>query len=369
MTKKLVAFATAALLTTSVAALAVAPDAAAASELPHSTAPAASMIATPNTRQPRVAIYNGGVTITVPSSATVYNKALAHIVPRVRVGRGVYKVVANTSLSVYSGARRITHGPGAWLRAGRYTQAVTVGYHSYKYVARYRTVTTKTQHPGGYPDNTACTITAIDDTGSDGSTPGDGLGSPLAATCANSLYPGQHVAIGPDDFTSDSFYDANGNPVPDLSTSTVNEVLTTSGVGFATYYTTAPKRVAYKVLIWTGYHTLTTRRNALVVWDGGFQRVFAGIGSDYGSDDWTTRYFTVPRHWLLGYAYDCSNTYIDSGNWILDVHRRGDPTYADTNLNNDIKSRDTKIWQLTGAGTFRLHIYTECIWAVIVRWR
>jgi hypothetical protein len=41
----------------------------------------------------------------------------------------------------------------------------------------------------------------------------------------------------------------------------------------------------------------------------------------------------------------------------------------DTNLNNDISAGDTALWKLTGAGTFRLHVFTECVWAVVVRWK
>ncbi|GAB2486790.1 hypothetical protein [Jatrophihabitans fulvus] len=312
-----------------------------------------------------------GIRISVPTSATVYNKRPFAVTPKVAVNKGVHKVIAKRSISVYSGKRRIAHGATVRVRAGRYTQKVSVRYRAYTYVTKYRTVTTRTFHPGGMPDSTACVVTAVLDDGSEAGgtgTAGDGRGDPTGGTCTNARYPKQSVTIGADDFRSDTFYDASGEFVTDLSTSQVGTRLTTSDVSFAGYYTTSTKRVAYKVKTWIGYRSFVTRARALVVHDGGYERVFSGYGGEFGRDFYTS-YFRVPKHWKLGYSYDCTVNDYPQGNWILDVLRPGEGRYDGENLNNDIDSTDTAVWNLTGAGKFRLHVFTQCVWAIIVRWR
>lgn len=335
---------------------------------------------------PHSTFSHGGVIVKVPTSVVTYNKARYRLVPKVSLARGTQKVLGAAIVTAYSGKRQVAKGRTVSLPIGRYTTKVTVPFRAYYFVTKYRTVTkykwvTKykdvtttvdTLHPGGYPDGTDCSITAVS------SSANDGVNDTIdTATCINSGYPDQSVPeVGSD------LYDLTQGD--DSTVYTVGQHVVTNGtVYFDDFHTTAQvtKRVAYQVKVaykvresyrvkmWRAASRFVTPRRTLVVEDGGFQRIFEGVGdSDIGSD-FTTSYFTVPKSWKLAYSYDCSDTYIDSGNWILDVHRRGDPSFYDTNLNNDISSGDTALWNLTGAGTYRLHVFTECIWAIVVRWR
>jgi hypothetical protein len=142
----------------------------------------------------------------------------------------------------------------------------------------------------------------------------------------------------------------------------VGQVVTTAAIYFASYYSTSYKTVAYKVKSWTGWHSFTTRKRALTVRDGGHQRVYSG------SESGNTPYFTVPRHWTGTYAFDCSG-FGYSGTWILDLHKRGNPSYTDVYLRNIIAHSGAHGWRFTGAGTFRFEAITECDWTIVVRWR
>ena len=102
-----------------------------------------------------------GISVRVPSSVTVYNKAKARIVPVVHRGSGVTKALARGVITVYSGKRRVASGHSVRLRAGSYTESVAVRYHSYKYVTKTKQVAVTTLHPGGTPTGTQCTITAV----------------------------------------------------------------------------------------------------------------------------------------------------------------------------------------------------------------
>ena len=299
----------------------------------------------------------GGITVKVPARVTVYNKAKAHVVPKVSISRSAHKQFRSRTITVWSGRHRIAVGTGVRLKIGTYTVRTSVRYHAYKYVTKYRTVVTKTLHEGGYPDGTTCTVTAVS------SSMGDGINDVIdSASCTNTAYPGQTVTVSGGELSDVPQGD-------DLTVYTVGQQVTTNEtVYFDDFYTTSSRQVAYQVKTYTGYGTYTTPKHKLVVHDGGYQRMFTGVGDEWGTD-FTTRYFTVPRHWVLAYSYDCSNTSIDSGNWILDVHRQGDPPYEDVNLSNDISSGDTHGWRVTGSGRYRLHVFTECIWAIVVRWK
>lgn len=299
----------------------------------------------------------GGITVKVPSRVTVYNKSKARVTPKVTVSRSALKDLRSRTITVWAGRHRIARGTTVRLSIGTYTERTAVRYHAYKYVTRYRTVVTRTLHDGGNPDNTTCSVTAVS------SSMGDGVNDSIdSATCTNPAYPGQSIPA-----TGDELFDVpQGN---DTTSYTVGQQVSTDGtVSFNDYYTSSSRSVAYKVKTYTRYGTYTTPKRRIVIHDGGHQRIFTGIGDEYGTD-FTTRYFSVPEHWKMAYSYDCSNTSIDWGNWILDIHRKGDPSYADTNLSNDLSSGDTSGWRVTGAGTFRLHVFTECIWAIVVRWK
>lgn len=293
---------------------------------------------------------SGGVAVTVPSSVTVYNKAKARIVPKVRVATGVTKQVTSTVIRVYSGKHRIRIGHSARLPIGRYTQTVTVRYHSYKLVTKTKQVAVKTLHDGGYPTGTTCTITAVS------SLLNNGVNDVIDhATCTNAAYPGQSIAV-----TGSALYDV---PQYDgVANYTVGQTVTTAAIYFESYYSTSYKTVPYTVKSWTGWHSFTTRKRALTVRDGGHQRVYSG------SESGNTPYFTVPRHWTGIYAFDCSG-FGYAGNWILDLHKRGNPSYQDVFLRNIIANSGAHGWRFTGAGTFRFEAITECDWTIVVRWR
>ena len=291
---------------------------------------------------------SGGVTVTVPSTVTVYNKAKARVVPKVRVASGVTKQVTSTVIRVYSGKHRIRIGHSARLPIGKYTQTVTVRYHSYKLVTKTKQVAVKTLHDAGYPDGTTCTITAVS------SLMNNGVNDMIeGATCTNTGYPGQSVAA--------TWVDLDDVPWGDGTTNyTVGQVVTTAAIYFASYYSTSYKTVPYQAKSWTSWHTFTTRKRALTIRDGGHQRVY------HGSESGNTPYFTVPRHWTGTYAFDCSGFGM-AGNWILDLHKRG--SYDDVYLRNIIAHSGSHGWRFTGAGTFRFEAITECDWAIVVRWR
>jgi hypothetical protein len=179
----------------------------------------------------------------------------------------------------------------------------TVRYHSFKYVTKYKTVVTKTWHPGGFPDTTLCVVTAIDDSGdtNDGSgIAGDGVGSPITAICTNPAYPGQTKTIGSDQLATYLFYDADGNDIADLSTSSVDEPLYTDEVAFAGYYTTTSKRVPYKVKTWTGYHNYVTPKKAFRAKDGGYARIWSGTGDK-------NLFFHAHASWTWAYDIYCGD--------------------------------------------------------------
>lgn len=276
-----------------------------------------------------------GVSVSLPKSKTVYNHARAYITPSVHVKSGVHKSITKRTVLAYKGKHRVASGTKVGLRIGTYKVQSRITYRAYHYVTRTRTV--RVYHPGGEPNDTACVITATDEYSID------------SARCTNPAYPGQTVTADDADL-----WDVYSAPYA------VGETVHSDVITFAGYYTSRPQ--AYQARVWDAYHTFTTRKHTLVVKDGGHQRVYAY------SESHNTPFFTVPAHWRAAYSFDCSNFGM-SGNWIVDLHRKGRSVLYDKSLRNQIKYRGVGGWRFTGAGTFQFKVITECDWAFVIRWR
>lgn len=310
-----------------------------------------------------------GFAITVPSSVKVYNKGKAKVTPTVKKAAGLHRDVVAVTANVYSGKHRVAHGRSVKVRAGTYSEATTVRYRAYRLLTKYKTVTKQQYHIGPTPSDTPCTVTAINDADWTNS-PTDGQGFPTAATCTTPQDPKNAYLTSEDDFFTDTFYTPDGTELDtnDLGTSTVGEVLITDDVSFPDWTTTVTKQVPYTVKQYTRYGSFVTKKQRLHVIDAGYRYTFGGVGDENGTDFYT-RYFAVPRHWTLNYTYNCANTDIDWGNWIVDVQRKGAAPYTDTNVANELSAKETRAVRMTGAGTIRLHVYTECVWAITAHWK
>lgn len=283
-----------------------------------------------------------GVSVSLPSSRTVYNHGKVSVAPSVHVKSGVHKSVTRKTVLVYKNGHRVAAGAKVRLRIGTYKAQARVTYRAYHYVTKHRTV--QVYHPSDTPPGSTCKILRTSDTD------GDGTQDAIAdAVCTNPARPGQSRHV-------------DGDPLWDVYQPeyTVGSSVTSDDVTYADYYQSVSQ--AYQARVWDGYHTFTSRRKALTVKDGGHQRVYSYRESH------NTPFFTVPRHWIASYAFDCSN-YGYSGNWIVDLHRKGSSVLYDKNLRNQIRYRGTGGWHFTGAGTYRFKVITECAWAVVVRWR
>lgn len=283
-----------------------------------------------------------GVSVSLPKAKTVYNHAKAPLTPSVHVKSGVHKAITKRTVLAYQGRRRVATGTKVWLRIGTYKVQSRITYRAYHYVTRHRTV--KVYHAGGMPDGTKCVITAAEDRFGTGE-----LDYIDSARCTNSAYPGQTVTVDDSDL-----WDVYSPPYA------VGETVTSDVVSFASYYTYSSQ--AYQAKVWDAYHSFTTGKHTFTVKDGGHQRIYAYRESH------RTPFFTVPSHWRASYAFDCSS-FGYSGNWIVELHRKGSSVLYDKTLRNQIKYRGSGGWKFSGAGTFQFKVITECDWAIVVRWR
>ncbi len=241
-------------------------------------------------------VSKGGITVTLPSRVVTYNKHRYRVVPKVRLARGAQKNLRRATVVAFAGRRRVAAGHAVMLPIGSYTARVTVPYRAYRYVIRHKLVvrhkwvtrykwvtkTVTTIHPGGSPDGTVCTITAVL------SSADDGVDDTIdTASCTNPAYPDQDISATGADLTDVPQGD-------DTTVYTVGQQVDTNGTVPFSEYTTSKqvrhrvahrvwvaykKRVAYRVKSWHNGRYVTPTRN-LVVRDGGYVRFFTGHDAD-----------------------------------------------------------------------------------------
>lgn len=280
---------------------------------------------------PGAAAEGTGITVSTPSSRTVYNHGRAAVTATTRVvGQ---RTVSAKSIAAYQGARRVASGNTVRLPAGSYALKVRVTYRPYTWVTRTRTVTVHRE--SDFPDGTRCTVdeVAYDD-------------YITASTCTNDGRPGQVVH---DTYTS------TDTPPP----YTVGQVVISDLVEFPAY--DRVEQQSYQDKQYGAARVFTTGLRRLTVRNGGNRAEFAN------SESRTTGYFHPRGHWRAHYSYDCSN-FGSPGNWIVVLQRRGG-IFSDRYLDNVIRRSGEGNYRFTTGGTFRWNVITECDWSITAYWR
>lgn len=274
---------------------------------------------------------SAGITVTTPAAKTVYNHGAINIKPTVHVAAGVYKTVTKTTITAWSGSKRVSSGGHVHLRAGTYRVQAKVTYRSYKYVTKTRRVTT--WHPGGEPEGSRCVVTAV-----------DGDGEITWAHCTNYWFPGQTVNV----------QDPEDNGYSDAYQ--VGDKFTSDYVDFKGFTTT--KSVPYQVKTWTGTHSFTTAKRSIHIKDGGYRIQLSG------DDSYTTDYYHLPKGADIYYSYASEDDYSCYFGVLFEHYGGGAESLVDQT-------------RYSGSGSFyttrrvdaRFDVYTTCAWSLELRWR
>ena len=287
---------------------------------------------------------DGRVVALLPRRAYSYNHRNVTVAPRISAVSGRHVVVTSKAVDVFtSSGRHIARSMRLGLPVGKYEIRPHVAYRTYGFVTKHRTI--KTWHPGGEPSDSQCTVTAV--SGDDGQ--GDGGGTGIAsADCVNPAYPNQTVTVGPDLVTNQTY-----------AAYYVDQVVASDYVDFKGFYTTRQK--AYRVKVWTGRHLFASGAVRLQIIQGGHLQFWVGDSSGH------TPYFSTPHAWQVVYAFDCTDFGM-AGNFILTLHRKGDPSYQDKVLRNVIRRGGSGGIRIPTAGTYQLQVITECSIAVGDHW-
>ncbi|WP_375474370.1 hypothetical protein [uncultured Jatrophihabitans sp.] len=210
---------------------------------------AATMVATPtdamastNTNTVR------GIVITTPHNRTVHNGKKTTVRPSVHVKAGQHRQVHSYKIAAYTGGHRVAYGKTVRLRPGTYRLRVNVSYRNWHWVAKTRTV--RTFHPGDgglAPDDTLCTVTAVDSNS-----------EVTTADCTASEYPGQTTHSSQTDGSASFCPDEQA---PYTEGETLHGNLCASG--FHAYYTYSTQH--YRAKAYTRYRRLSSPRRTLIV--------------------------------------------------------------------------------------------------------